>query len=187
MVELINDLNICIQWITPYVLVIKQKYSKFTKYDITSVMQGTRKKITLKKYIVDSENKPVINKNKQINSFIPNFIHSMDATNIVLLIKRVNDEFKFDIITIHDCFGEHSNNVELLSYLVKQSFINIYGNKDSIDRFHAHMLENIKAVYTVYNDKVINEEGEMFSIPEKPVLGEMDLGAQLLESKYFIN
>lgn len=187
MVKLINDLNLTIQWITPYGLVINQRYSKFTKYDITSVIQGSRKKITLKKYELGANNEPVINKNKQINSFIPNFIHSMDATNIVLLIKRVNHDFKFDIVTIHDCFGVHSNNVELLSYLVKESFISIYGNKDSIDKFHSHMLENIKAVYTVYEGVVIDEKGKAFNIPEKPVLGEMDLRAELIESKYFIN
>lgn len=150
-------------------------------------MQGTRKKITLKKYEVDPDNIPLINKDKQINSFIPNFIHSMDATNIVLLIKRVNNEFKFDVVTIHDCFGVHANNVDLLSYLVKESFIGIYGNKDSIDKFHAHMLENMKAVYTVCDGVVIDGKGNTFSIPQKPVLGEMDLRAQLLESKYFIN
>jgi len=34
---------------------------------------------------------------------------------------------------------------------------------------------------------VIDGKGNTFSIPQKPVLGEMDLRAMLLESKYFIN
>ena len=186
MVLLLNDLNLTIQWVTPYGLVINQKYCKFTKYDITSVMQGSRKKITLKKYeIIDGQT--VINGDKQINAFVPNFIHSMDATNIVLLIKRVNAEFNFDVVTIHDCFGVHSNNVDILSYLVKESFIAIYANKDSIDKFHTHVVENIKAVHTVCNGIVSDKDGKPYIIPEKPVLGDMDLRAQLLESKYFIN
>lgn len=36
----------------------------------------------------------------------------MDASNIVLLIKEVK-KFKFDVITVHDCFGVHANNSEL--------------------------------------------------------------------------
>lgn len=149
-------------------------------------MQGKRRKITLSKYKLDTTNNPFINKDKQVNSFIPNFIHSMDASNIVLLIKRAND-FNFNIVTIHDCFGVHANHAELLSYLVKECFISIYGDKDSINKFHSLTLENIKASYKVYENKVIDKNGNILEIPEKPVLGDMDLKSQMLDSKYFIN
>jgi len=187
MVNLMNALELPITWITPHGLKISQSYSKFTKYDITSIMQGKRRKVTLSKIKMDKNNKPYINKVKQINSFIPNFIHSMDASHIVILIKKIISKYNFEIITIHDCFGVHPNHAELLSYLVKESFISIYGDKDCIDKFHSHILNNIKAVFEIVNNQVVDVDGYIHKIPEKPVLGDMDLKLQLLESKYFIN
>jgi len=150
-------------------------------------MQGKRLKVTLRKIKIDKNNEPYINSIKQINSFIPNFIHSMDASHIVILMKKIISKYNFEIITIHDCFGVHPNHAELLSYLVKESFISIYGDKNCIDKFHSHILNNIGAVFEIVNDQVVDVNGYIHKIPEKPNLGDMNLKLQLLESKYFIN
>ena len=188
MVELMNALDLAIQWITPYGLVVTQRYNKFTKYDITSVMQGKRRKIKLSRYELGLDGKCTLNKTKQVNSFIPNFIHSMDASNIILLIKKVND-LNFDIVTIHDCFGVHANNAEILSYMVKQCFISIYLNKDTIEKFHKLNVLNVRALYNVdeAENTVIDKNGCVLDIPLKPTLGDMDLKAQLADANYFIN
>jgi len=186
MVVLMNGLNLAIQWITPYGLQITQKYSKFTKYDITSIMNGKRKKITLSKYDIDENNNHRLNKNKQINSFVPNFIHSMDASNVILLIQKAYN-LNINIVTIHDCFGVHANHTELLSRLVKEAFISIYGDKKTIENFHDLNLNYIKANYEIKENKVINAEGKVLDIPVKPALGELDLKTQLINSNYFIN
>jgi len=111
----------------------------------------------------------------------------MDASHIVILIEKVVSKYNFEVVTIHDCFGVHPNHAELLSHLVKESFISIYGKKDCIDNFHSHILNNIKAVFEIIDDQVVDVNGYIHKIPEKPVLGDMDLKLQLLESKYFIN
>ena len=149
-------------------------------------MQRKRRKITLSKYKLDDNNKPFINKNKQINSFIPNFIHSMDASNVVLLVKRII-ELNLDIVTIHDCFGIHANHADLLSYLVKECFISLYANKDTIDKFHSLTLENIKSNYKIYKNQVLDINGDLLDIPKKPHLGDMNIKELLINSNYFIN
>lgn len=149
-------------------------------------MQGKRKKITLSKYDIDENKNHILNKNKQINSFVPNFIHSMDASNIILLMKKANN-LNINIVTIHDCFGIHANHTELLSHLVKEAFISIYGDKTTIDKFHLLNLNYIKANYTIKNKQIISENGTAFNIPDKPTLGKLDLKAQLIKSNYFIN
>lgn len=188
-VELLNSLELSVNWITPYGLKITQRYSKFTSYDITSKIQGKTRKVSLRKIDLDYNLQPRINVNKQINSFIPNFIHSMDASNIVLLIKRVNEQFNFNIVTIHDCFGVHANQTQLLAFLVKESFIAIYGDNKCIEKFHNHILENIKSVYLDSDDeKVIDKNShKVYLIPPKPDLGNMNLKNQLIDSNYFIN
>jgi hypothetical protein len=186
-VKLLNDLELPVQWITPYGLEITQKYAKYTKYDITTKVYGKRSKIVLRKAVINKNGEVSMNCVKQINSFIPNFIHSMDGSNIVLLLNNIKKKYSFDVITIHDCFGVQANYCEILSQLVKESFILIYGDKKCIENFHNHIIENIKAVYKVYDNIVINKDGKEFKLPQKPIIGEMDLKAQLSESKYFIN
>lgn len=111
----------------------------------------------------------------------------MDASNIVLLIKKVNEQFNFNIVTIHDCFGVHANHTQLLSFLVKESFIAIYGDNQCIDKFHDHILENIYSVYGQEKDgNIIDKYNNVRIIPAKPNLGEMNLKEQLLNSNYFI-
>ena len=77
--HLLNVLGLPVTWITPSGLELIQRYSKFTKYDITSIIQSKRRKITLRKPELDDKNEIKINCLKQINSLVPNFVHSMDA------------------------------------------------------------------------------------------------------------
>lgn len=149
-------------------------------------MERKRRKVTLLKEKMHNGT-PVINTIKQVNSFVPNFIHSMDASHIIILLNRIEKDFDFSVVTIHDCFAVHANKAELLSHLVKESFITLYGEKDCIDKFHSHMLENIKAKLTIIDNQVLDVKGVAHNIPKKPVLGAMNLKSQLLESKYFIN
>jgi len=83
MVKFLNELNLIVSWKTPSGLYINQKYIQFTKYDLKNTIMGKRKTIKLKKP-KKKKNKTIIDKCKQINSFVPNFIHSMDGSNIVI-------------------------------------------------------------------------------------------------------
>jgi len=50
---------------------------------------------------------------KQVQAFIPNFVHSMDGSNIVLLIELCRkDGRRFNFASIHDCFATHANDTE---------------------------------------------------------------------------
>lgn len=194
MVKLLNQLEIPVTWITPSGLVLSQRYSRFTTYDITSVIQSKRRKITLSKPELDVNKKIKLNSIKQINAFVPNFIHSMDASNVILLIKEVNKKHKFDVLTIHDCFATQANTADILSHLVKEAFISIYSKNQCINNFHIHVISNIKSIYTtnmVYDRSakcyIITKNKENYYSPKKPKLGKMDLRKELINSNYFIN
>jgi DNA-directed RNA polymerase len=188
MVKLLNDLNLPVRWLTPSGLVLEQQYVKFTKYDITNSVLKKRYKIVLRKP-AQKNKKSVINTLKQINSFVPNFIHSMDGSNIVLLIQRIN-KYPMNIATIHDCFATQANHADLLAHLVKESFISIYGNNEFIDKFHSYILYTIENTYQIVdNHAVINDKEDMVKlpIPDKPILGSIELATELRRSQYFIN
>lgn len=73
-----------------------------------------------------------MNKIKQVNATIPNIIHSLDASHLYKVIDLMAIKNIHQFITIHDCFGSHPNNIEIMSKLVKISFIEMYSNPEYI-------------------------------------------------------
>ncbi|KAI9493363.1 hypothetical protein BDB00DRAFT_763857, partial [Zychaea mexicana] len=95
---------------TPSGLLISQKYVKFTSVTLSTKVLGKTKKILVKSPI-----KEKINKIKQVNAFIPNFVHSMDGSHVALLIKEIlSKEKNINILTVHDCFATNANDVYIL-------------------------------------------------------------------------
>jgi DNA-directed RNA polymerase len=169
MINMLNRLNLPMSWSTPSGMIIKQKYIKFTTYDLTNSIMGKRCKITLRKPL-ELNGVKLINHSKQINGFTPNFIHSLDASNIAILADKICKSGDFDILTIHDCFGTIANKVDTLSHLVKESFISIYGDDKFINKFHDNVMNNVLNTYSITDDKenVIDVDGDLVKIPVKP-------------------
>ena len=62
---------------------------------------------------------------------MPNFIHSMDASNIHLLIDLlIYDKYYIQLYTIHDCFASTINNMKYIEKYVKLAFIKLYFEKN---------------------------------------------------------
>lgn len=195
-VKVLCELDLPVNWVTPYGLVIQQKYNKFTKYNETTYVASKRYKLVLRKADTTS-----ISKQKQIQAFIPNFVHSMDGSNIVLLIKTLRDEGrKINFASIHDCFATHANDTAWLSWYVKQSFIRIYSDSStSSTGFHDTIQMRIHAKYGLdahYEGNVLSyvmvDNGtdipDRIDIP-KPLLVNNDnkIFKEILDSEYFIN
>jgi DNA-directed RNA polymerase len=112
---------------------------------------------------------------KQTNAFIPNYVHSFDASHIVLIVEMVRKLYNFNVITIHDCFGTQANYVEVLSEVVKESFVSMYFDRKCIDKFHNHILNCIDLHYSIDNNTVEGKNGESYTIPNKPEIGELEI------------
>jgi DNA-directed RNA polymerase len=76
---------------------------------------------------------------KMIKSgFMPNFVHSLDASNIHLLIKNIKNLKlnNLNLYTIHDCFASDYLTIELIELLVKISFVELYFNQNYLNNVH---------------------------------------------------
>jgi len=185
-VDMMNKLDLPIQWITPSGLKLTQRYTRFTTYDITTAIRGLKpKKTILRKPLISKKGKYVINTQKQMNAFMPNFIHSFDAAHIVLLTTKISKSYNFNIVTIHDCFGTNANYAELLSEIIKETFIAMYIDKQCIDDFHKHILNCINLSYRIDNGVVMDKEGNKIIIPEKPIIGKLEISKILPYSSTF--
>jgi DNA-directed RNA polymerase len=132
-----------------------------------------------------------MDKKHQTSGIIPNIIHSLDASHLINVVNSsYNNKIK-PIVTIHDCFGTHPNNLQNLSHLVKIEFINLYTQEKFLEKFHfinKQVIENneLKIQY----DKIIDQEYVLIKrtkhyLPNIPKLGDLDLN-QIIYSKHLI-
>ncbi len=153
MVSLMSDFNLPVVWITPAGLEIKQKYGKRKS---TRVRSGSFKGASYT-IVIPSDK---IDKVSQESAFMPNLIHSMDASTITLLIEKLKFFGVYNLYTVHDCFATTINNITLVNELVRESFCEIYANDEFLINLHKFFLEYIRGNFPnslIYNDKFIDD------------------------------
>lgn len=183
--KLMIRLGTPITWITPTGIRITQHYLKSKQSVISTKLFNKTKKMVIKEYLNETD------KLKQSNAIIPNIVHSLDATHLMNVINTNFDEKYDPIITVHDCFGTHPNNMEQLVYRVKKEFIILYSQQNFLQTFHNRIIQSIRDnnFEVLFNSEeqqnyvVLNEE--LLKIPNTPQLGELDL-QKIIESKYMI-
>ena len=101
----------------------------------------------------------------------PNFVHSMDASHLVLCICLANDENALeDFAVIHDSFGTHAASSDALAYALRKSFVEMYSENNVLEQFKQDMETIVDGEFTE-------------DVPELPRVKKMDL-TQVIESKY---
>lgn len=65
------------------------------------------------------------NKRSMASSIAPNFIHSMDASHLVMTANQMERE-KLPMVGIHDSFGTHPSCVDSMHRIIRDEFIKIY-------------------------------------------------------------
>ena len=91
----------------------------------------------------------------------PNFIHSMDASHMALVI----DDWNGDFGAVHDSFSTHACDVDNLLALTKSVFIDIYDEDNYFD---------------IIRDKITKSTDDV----EQPVLGQLNI-KEIEDSDYF--
>ena len=178
-----NKADIPINWVTPNGLKIIQHYKK---------LNGRYKFKLANKVAILKEYSNNLDTYKQSNSIIPNIIHSLDASHLMNVIIKMNLKYNKSIITIHDCFGTHPNNIANLQEIVKFEFAELYSKEDFINKFHVEIINNLKnnGYIIVCNKKTkhcyVNISNRNYILPNPPLLGKFDLN-QVKKSIYMIN
>jgi DNA-directed RNA polymerase len=111
-----------------------------------------------------NEDTEELNRCKQSGAAAPNFIHSQDAAHLSNSVIASADQ-GLDIQVIHDCFGTHMRDVDSMTTMVKQQFIDMY-ESDMLTELRDYWV----SVYGV-------------ELPELPRYGDLDL-TQMKDSVY---
>ena len=75
-----------------------------------------------------------LNSEKQQNAIAANFVQSYDAAHMMMTVCRLHDEGLGHFAMIHDSYGVHAADVELMRGILREEFVRIY-RKDVLREF----------------------------------------------------
>ena len=151
--KVVSSLNKSIEWTTPTGFIVSQSVYEVSedRQVFTNMLGGCKFRV--------KEDLKTIDIRRMGSSCAPNFVHSMDGSHLVLATCSFDDSGIKSIALIHDSFGTHAGNTELLRSLLVNSFVDMYRDNDVITKF-----------------KEENEERLMIEIDvEMPTIGNLDL------------
>lgn len=149
-----------VTWVTPLGLPVQQEYL----VDNCEIVQMTvaNKRIRVYSHSVTGD----IDKHKQANGIAPNYIHSMDASHLMMTINACTLAGIKHFSTIHDSYGCPIAQTETMYRCVRQAFVDMYTDNDVLKSF----AEDMKHLTTS-------------SLPTLPTKGALHL-QDVLDSKY---
>lgn len=86
-----------------------------------------------------------VSKRKQLQGFPPNFIHSLDATHMLLSALRC-DELGLSFAAVHDSFWTHAKDIEAMNEVLRDAFIRIH-TEDVIGRLAAEFAARYRGCF----------------------------------------
>ena len=148
-----------VSWTTPIGFRVihaprEQKAIRLTTLDRTFIVyeEDERRKIVLR---------------KQVDGLVAHLVHSMDASHMMQTTNRLDAEGIHHVMMIHDSFGVHACNIDLLHRVLREEFVRIYSGP----------------VLQKFLDE-LREAHPDLDLPDVPQTGDLDI-RQVIASPYF--
>lgn len=103
------------------------------------------------------------------NSAAPNFVHNADSSHMCLTVCAGAEQGITHFAMIHDDFGTHAADIELMQTIIRQQFVALYEEHDILQSFKDQLEEYTGAV-----------------MPDVPAKGDLDI-RQVLDSPNFFS
>jgi DNA-directed RNA polymerase, mitochondrial len=119
-----GELHSTIIWTTPLRMPVVQPYRKSTSKTIQTCLQNL--------VLISPDKFDPVDKGKQLQGFPPNFIHSLDASHMLLSALECEAE-GLTFASVHDSFWTHAADVDDMGRILRDAFIRIH-SEDVIGR-----------------------------------------------------
>lgn len=106
-------------WTTPLGLPVVQPYRQKAAQLIPTYLQNV--------FITDPNIIDEVNSRKQMTAFPPNYIHSLDATHMLLSAIECNKS-GLTFAAVHDSFWTHPSDVDTLNRILRDAFITLHSS-----------------------------------------------------------
>lgn len=153
-----------VTWSTPAGFLVMQDYRELIGKRVNSIV-GTRR-ITVLLNITGDE----IDKRQQAQGISPNFVHSLDASHLMLTVSKAHARGMRSFAMVHDSYGTHAGNAGALHTILREAFVEQYSG-DVLGTFLQDIRERLPADLAA-------------KIPAPPPVGTLDLRG-VLDSDYF--
>lgn len=132
--KLTEEFRSCVVWTTPLKMPVVQPYRSSKVRAVRTTMQD----IALREPKVND----AVAKRKQLQAFPPNFIHSLDATHMMLSALKCN-ELGLTFAAVHDSFWTHATDVPVMNRVLRDAFVLMH-SEDIIGRLAAEFKARYK-------------------------------------------
>jgi DNA-directed RNA polymerase len=164
--KIVNETGGPICWTAPSGFKVQQECLEQRDRIIETVQGKKRVRITLK------EDTNQLNKIKQFNGISPNFIHSLDASHLVLTINKCLDAGICDFAMVHDSYGTHAADIARMASILREAFIDMYSTA-VLERFRNEIISQLPSNLAS-------------KVPPLPAMGDFNVG-KVKESLYFFS
>ena len=103
---------------------------------------------------------------KQVDGIVAHLVHSLDAAHMMLTVNRLHSLGLRHFAMVHDSFGVHASDVDLLNRVLREEFVAMYS----------------ETVMGNFFQEILEASG--VALPSLPPPGSLDI-RQVLESPYF--
>uniref|UniRef100_A0AAU6W0C2 DNA-directed RNA polymerase n=1 Tax=Pseudomonas phage Ulina01 TaxID=3138549 RepID=A0AAU6W0C2_9CAUD len=132
----VSQRNTALEWATPTGFIVHQSIFDTTCRRVKTQMMGDT-------FFTLREETPVISVNKMKSSAAPNFVHSMDASHLVLAVEGFSNNAIHSIAVVHDSFGTHAGNTAKLRSILSNSFVDMYQKHDVVKDFYDQQCDRV--------------------------------------------
>lgn len=139
--RLAKELMTSVVWTSPLGLPVVQPYRKPVKKQVMTSLQTV--------FISDPNAPSQVSPQKQATAFPPNFVHSLDATHMLLTAVACN-QAGITFASVHDSYWTHASTVEPMSEVIRDSFIHLHSN-DIIGKLRDEFVDRYKDHYIPLN------------------------------------
>ncbi|GES80410.1 DNA/RNA polymerase [Rhizophagus clarus] len=139
-------------WTTPLDLPIVQPYRKLSKRAVKTNLQTIN--------IADPNHPSPVDSTKQRQAFPPNFIHSLDATHMLMTALACNEK-NLTFASVHDSFWTHACDVEIMNKIIRDQFIQLH-EQPIMENLRNEFIERYKGY--IVPVKVLREDLEKLKL-----------------------
>ncbi|KAF7725888.1 DNA-directed RNA polymerase [Apophysomyces ossiformis] len=121
-------------WTTPLGLPIVQPYRRSGKKQVSTLLQTV--------FIEDPDASRPVNAMKQSTAFPPNFIHSLDATHMLMSAVSCHEK-GMTFASVHDSYWTHACDVDEMNKVIRDQFIELH-SQPIMDNLRKEFMERYK-------------------------------------------
>ena len=166
----INGNAVPVNWITPVGFPVRQNYRKTEIKQVDTVLNGKcfdkfelEEKDGMRRVKLNVRTGDVgLDSYKQRNGISPNFVHSMDASHLMLTVLECHSKGIRSFAMIHDSYGTHAGQAQTMFKSVREVFVRTYSENNVLQDMHDHVMNMLSP-----------EQAD--KLPPIPTFGNLDL------------